>query len=94
MAGVVGTSSRLDAEYSVVRPDKGHRLTGPWKGDVVESASPWDGATSKGDLYADDTKDMCANGLSAEMGAPHLIGRQVYGSLFLLRAPPGELAER
>ena len=82
MAGVVGASSRLDAEYSAVRLDKGHRLTGPWKGDVVESASPWVGATSKDDLYAGYTMDLCANGLSAEMGAPHLIVRQVYGSLF------------
>ena len=50
-------------------------------------------ATPNGDLYADDTMDMCANGLSAEMGAPHLIGRQVYGSSLYQGAPPDELVD-
>lgn len=74
---VVGASSRLDAEYSAVRQDKGHRFTGPWKGGVVEAASPLAGAMPKSDLYAGDAKD-----LSAMVGAPDLTGRQINGSPF------------
>ena len=73
VAGVVGTSSRLDAEYSAVRQDKGGRLTRPWKGGVVEAASPWAGATPKGDLYAGDAVDLYVAALSATVGAP-LVG--------------------
>ena len=72
VAGVVGTSSWLDAEYSAVyQQDKGGRLTRPWKGGVVEATSPWAGATPKGDLYASDAMDLYANDLSAMMGAPY-----------------------
>ena len=70
VAGVVGTSSWLDAEYSAVRQDKGGRLTRPWKCGVVEAASPWAGATPKGDLYAGDATDLYAKDLSAMVGAP------------------------
>jgi hypothetical protein len=94
VAGVVGTSSRLDAEYAAVRQDKGRRLTGPWKGGVIESASPWVGSTPKSDLYAGDAMDLYAKNLSAVIGAPHLIGRQVYGSPLYQGTSPGELVER
>ena len=63
---MVGTSSRLDAEYSAVRQDKGGRPTRPWIGGVVEAVSPWAGATPRGDLYASDAMD-----LFAKVGAPH-----------------------
>ena len=39
-AGVVGTSSRLDAEFTAVRQDKGSRLMGPSKLSVGEAMSP------------------------------------------------------
>ena len=37
--------------------------------------------------------DLCPNGLSTEMGAPHLIGCQVYGSSLYQGALPGELLD-
>ena len=58
MAGVVGASSRLDAEYSAAYQDKRGHLTWPWKGGVVEATSPWAGATPKGDMYTGDAMDM------------------------------------
>lgn len=70
MTGVVGASSRLDAEYSAIYQDKEHRLTWPWKGRVVEAASPWAGATPKGDLYVGDDMDLYTKDLSARVGAP------------------------
>ena len=39
-AGVVGTSSRLNAEFTAVRQDKGRRLTGPSKLSVGEVTMP------------------------------------------------------
>ena len=39
-ANVVGTSSRLDAEFTAVRQDKGRRLTGPSKLSVGGAMSP------------------------------------------------------
>ena len=64
MAEVIGASSQLVAKYLAVRQGKGGGLTRPWKGDVVEAASPWTGVTPKGDLYAGDAvnlyaKDLC-----------------------------------
>ena len=67
--GVIGTSSRLDAEYSAVRQDKGPPH-GAVEGGVVGSVSPWAGATPKGDLYAGDIVDLYTKDLSAMMGAP------------------------
>lgn len=73
VAGVVGASSRLDAEYSAVRQDKGGHLTRPWKGSVVEATSRWAGAMPRGDLFAGDAVDLYVADLSATVGAP-LIG--------------------
>ena len=61
MAGVVGASSLLDAKYLAVRQDKG---------SVVDAASPWAGARSKGDLYAGNAVDLYAKDLFSMVGAP------------------------
>lgn len=42
---------------------------GQRKGGVVEEASPWAGATLKGDLYTDDAMDLHAEVRSAMLGA-------------------------
>ena len=78
VAGVVGASSRLDVEYLAVRQDKGARLTRPWKGGVVEAASPWAGATRKCDLCTGDATDLYAKDLFDMVGAPPQ-GRPVLG---------------
>jgi hypothetical protein len=94
MAGVVGASSRLDAEYSAVRPNKGHRLTGPWKDGVIEITSPWADTTPKEDLYAGDAMDLYAKDLSARVGAPDLTGHQINDGPFCQGALPSELVDR
>ena len=43
---------------------------GAVEGGVVEAASPWAGATQKGDLYAGDAMDLYVMTLSATVGAP------------------------
>ena len=70
VAGVVGASSRLDVEYSAVRQDKGGRLTRPWKGGVVEAASPWDDATRKCDMCTGNAMDLYAKDLFDMVGVP------------------------
>ena len=67
MAGVVGASSRLDAELTAVRQDKG--------------------TTSRGH------NKMLLKLCRLPAIAPHLIGRQVYGSSLYQGALPGELLD-